>query len=64
MGVENGDVNGNYCYMNGYTASKSKNHNSMDYTNKMEDISTNRYSIENNALPDGVGIDFFNLHPH
>ena len=43
--------------MNSSTGSESKNHNSMDYTKKIEDISTNRYLIENNVLPDDVGID-------
>ena len=43
--------------MNSSTGSESKNHNSMDYTKKIEDISTNRYLMENNVLPDGVGID-------
>ena len=43
--------------MNSSTGSESNNHNSMDYTKKIEDISTNRYLIENNALPDGVRID-------
>ena len=34
MGVLNGDVNGDYCYMNSYTGSESKNKNSVYYTKK------------------------------
>ena len=57
MNVENVDVNGDYCYMNIYTVSESNNHNSIDYTKKKDEISTNIYFMENNGLPDGVGID-------
>ena len=38
MIVENGDVNGDYCYMNIYNGYESKNDNSIDYTK-------NRYEI-------------------
>ena len=41
MSVENCDVNGDYCYMNNYTGSESKNHNSIYYTNKRDVIFTN-----------------------
>ena len=34
MSVENGDINGDYFYMNGSTGSESKNHDSIDYKNK------------------------------
>ena len=37
MSVENG----NYCYMNSSIISESKNHNSIDYTNKRDEILTN-----------------------
>ena len=57
MNIENVDVNGDYCYMNIYTVSESNNHNSIDYTKKKDEISTNIYFMENNGLPDGVGID-------
>ena len=57
MSVDNGDVNGDYCYRNSSTGSESKNHNSINYTNKIDEISTNRYLMENIELPDGVGID-------
>ena len=36
MGVENGDVNGGYCYMNSSTGSKSKNRNFVVSTKKMK----------------------------
>ena len=43
MSVDNGYVNGYYCYMNSYTESNIKNHNSIEYTKKTVDISTNIY---------------------
>ena len=46
MSVENGDINGDYCYMNSSTESFIKNHNYIDYTKKRDDISTNKYLIE------------------
>ena len=57
MSVDNCDVNGDYCYTNSSTGSEPKNHISIDYTNKIYEISTNRYLMKNNRLPDGVGID-------
>ena len=57
MSVENGDINGDYCYMNSYTGSVINNQNSIDYTNKRDEISTNKYLRENTGLPDGVDID-------
>ena len=57
MSVDNGDVNGDYCYMNGSNVSESKNNNYINYKKKRDDISTNRYLMKNNGLPDGVGID-------
>ena len=56
MSVENGDANGDYCYMNGSTISESNNHNSVEYTKKRDEIYTNIYVMENNGLTDGVGI--------
>ena len=46
MSVENGDINGDYCYMNSYTGSVINNQNSIDYTNKRDEISTNKYLRE------------------
>ena len=57
MSVDNCYVNGSYCYMNISTGSESKNHNSIDYTKKIYEISTNIYLMINNGLPDGLGID-------
>ena len=56
MRVDNGDVNGDYCYMNIYTGYESKNSNSIDYTNKRDKISTQKIFKGNNGLPDGVVI--------
>ena len=36
ISVENGDVVGDYCYMNSSNWSESKNHNSIDYILKKE----------------------------
>ena len=36
MSVDNGDVNGDYFYMNSSTGSVIKNHNSIDCTNKID----------------------------
>ena len=57
MSVEIFYVNGNYFYMNNYTVSESKNHNSIDYTKKRDENSTNIYLMEINGLPDGICID-------
>ena len=57
MSVYNGDDNSDYCYMYSSTGSMIKNHNSIDYTNKIDVISTNKYLRENIGLPDGVYID-------
>ena len=54
---DNGYVTGDYCYMNSYTGSESKNQNYIDYANKIYEISTNRYLNENYGLPDSVDID-------
>ena len=56
MSVENGDVNDDYCDMNRFTGSHIKNHNSVHYTNKRDETSTNRYLSVNNELLDGVDI--------
>ena len=50
MGVEIGDVNGGYSYMNSSNGSKPKNQNSIDSKNKRDKISPNRYVMENNGL--------------
>ena len=47
--------------MNGYTGSESNNHNSIDYTNTRDEISTNRYLMGKNGLPYAVGIEIM-LH--
>ena len=57
MSVKNGDVNGDYCYMNISTGSVINNQNSIDYANKRDEISTNIYLRGKNGLPDGVEID-------
>ena len=57
MGVENGDVNGGYCYINSSTGSESNNHNSIYSTKIRDKTSPNISEMENNRLPDGVGID-------
>ena len=57
MSVKNGDVNGDYCYMNSSTVTFINNHNSIGYTNKRDEISTNRHLRSKNGLPDGVDID-------
>ena len=43
IGVDNGDVNGDYFYMNSSTGSVIKNHNLIDYTKKRDKFSTNIY---------------------
>ena len=50
MSVDNNDINGDYCYMNGYTGYESNNHNYIDYTKKRYEIYTIRYVMENNGL--------------
>ena len=57
ISVENGDVNGGYCYTNISIGSESKNNNSINSTKKIYEIAPKRYVMENNGLPDGVGID-------
>ena len=42
--------------MNSSIVSVINNKNSIDYTKKIYEISTNRYLRENNRLPDGVDI--------
>ena len=42
MSVDNGDVNGNYCYMNSSTGSESKNPNSKVSVKKRDEISPNK----------------------
>ena len=55
--VENGDVNGYYCYINSSTGNFINNHNYIDYTNRRYEMYTNIYLRENNGLPDGVEIN-------
>ena len=43
MSVDKGDINGDSFYMNSSTGYESKNHNFVDYTKKIYEISTNRY---------------------
>ena len=43
MSVANGDVNGDYFYMNISTVSVINNHNPIDYKNKRNEIFTNIY---------------------
>ena len=56
MSIDNGDINGNYCYMNSSTWSVVNNQNPIDYTNNIDNITTNRDLKENNGLPGGVDI--------
>ena len=63
MGVEYSGVNGGYCRTNGSSGYESKNPNSIYYKNKINEISTNRYLMENIGLLDGVGIDLCCLNP-
>ena len=55
MSVDNGDVNSDYCYMNGYTGSVINNHNYIYYTKKRDEISTNRHLRENKS-PRGLRV--------
>ena len=57
MSFDNGGINGDYFYMNSSTGSESNHDNLIDYTKKIDEISTNGCLRENNGLPDGVGID-------
>ena len=43
MSVDHSDVNGDYCYMNGSTRYVINNLNIINYTNKRDEFSTNRY---------------------
>ena len=43
MSVDHSDVNGDYCYMNSSTVFVIRNHNSVDYINRRDEISNNRY---------------------
>ena len=54
--VENGDINGDYFYINSSMGSVINNHNYIDYTKKRYEIFTNRQLIENIVLTDGVEI--------
>ena len=57
ISVGNSDVNGYYCCINSPTGSVIRNHNSIYYTNKRDEISTKECSRGNNGLTDGVDID-------
>ena len=57
MSVYNGNDNVDYCYINISTVSGERNHNSIDYTDKRDEISTNKYLRGNNGLTDGIDID-------
>ena len=43
MSVDNGDVNGDYCYRNSYTGSAIWNQNLFAYKKKRDEISTKKY---------------------
>ena len=58
MSVDNGSVNGDYCCMNSSTISVIQNHNLIKYTHIRYEMSTNIYLRENNALPDGIDLDY------
>ena len=45
-------------FMNSSTVSIIKNHNSIDYTKQRDEISANRYLMENNGLTVGIDIDY------
>ena len=57
IGVENGYVDGDHCYMNSTTVSEAKNQNSVDYTQKRDDIARNISKMENTGLQDDDDID-------
>ena len=46
ISVENGGFNSYYCYTNSTTVSEPKNHNYIDYTNKIHEISINIYLMK------------------
>ena len=48
MSMDNGDNNGGCFYINSSTLHESKDHNYIDYTNKLDEISINRYLMINN----------------
>ena len=57
ISIDNGDSNGDHCCVNSSIGYVTNNHDFIDYTKKIYEISTNKYLMENNRLPDGVGID-------
>ena len=56
ISVDNGDVNGDFFYMNSSTGYVINNHDYIDYTKKRYEIYAKTYLRENNRLPDGVDI--------
>ena len=57
MSVKDGDVNTDYCYINGSSVSAINNHNFIGYTKKWNGISTKRFLSKNNGLPVCVYFD-------
>ena len=55
--VDNVDDNGDYCYINSSTIYVINNHNSVDYTKKINKFSINIYLRGYNGLSGGVYID-------
>ena len=49
ISVDNGDFNGDYFCINSSTGYVINNHNPIDYTKKIDKITTNRYFRENNG---------------
>ena len=62
--VENGDINGVYWYMNGYTGSESISYNSIYYAKKINEISTNRYLMKKINYRMVYALVICYLHPH
>ena len=57
ISFDNGDINGDYLYINSSTGSVIRNNNSIEYKNKIDEISTRKDLMGNNGLTDGVDID-------
>ena len=57
MSVDNGDVNGDYFYMDSSTRYESNDQSSFDYTKKRDEIYINRCLIEHNGWPYSARID-------
>ena len=57
ISIDNGDSNGDHCCVNSSIGYVTNNHDFIDYTKKIYEISTNRYFRGNNGLPDDIEID-------